>query len=74
MDSIITYSDCKKTIKRRTESSCVFPPCGKVRNGGKRQYTELLYTKQQVKKTCSLCFANKFKLQENNFKIVQKNF
>ena len=37
--------------------------------------------KQQVenrqikgKKTCSLCFVNAFKFQENMFKIVQKNF
>ena len=37
-------------------------------------------TKQQVKneqvrrkQTCSLCFVNVFKCQENKFKIVQKN-
>ena len=37
--------------------------------------------KQQVKneymkrkQTCSLCFVNAFKFQDNKFKIVQKNF
>ena len=40
-----------------------------------------MITKQQVKneqikrkKTCPLCFVNLFKFQENQFKIVQKNF
>ena len=40
-----------------------------------------MITKQQVKnelikrkQTCSLCFVNVFKFQENNFNIVQKNF
>ena len=40
-----------------------------------------LIMKQQVeneqikrKQTCSLCFVNVFKFQENKFKIVQKNF
>ena len=39
-----------------------------------------MITKQQVKneqikknQTCSLCFVNVFKSQENKFKIVQKN-
>ena len=39
-----------------------------------------MITKQQIKneqikrkQTCSLCFVNVFKSQENKFKIVQKN-
>ena len=39
-----------------------------------------MITKKQVqneqikrKQTCSLCFVNVFKFQENKFKIVQKN-
>ena len=39
-----------------------------------------MITKQQIKneqikrkQTCSLCFVNVFKFQENKFKIVQKN-
>ena len=28
---------------------------------------------RQKKQTCSLCFVNVFKSQENKFKIVQKN-
>ena len=47
------------------------------------KWTALIYRmikKQQVKneqikrkQSCSLCFVNVFKLQENKFKIVQKN-
>ena len=40
-----------------------------------------MITKQPVKNEqikrkhiCSLCFVNVFKIQENKFKIVQKNF
>ena len=40
-----------------------------------------MITKQQVKneqirrkQTCSQCFVNVFKFQENMFKIIQKNF
>ena len=40
-----------------------------------------MITKQRVeneqiirKQTCSLCFVNVFKFQENKIKIVQKNF
>ena len=30
--------------------------------------------KKKRKHICSLCFVNVFKIQENKFKIVQKNF
>ena len=46
-----------------------------------RALVHRMITKQQVKneqikrkQTRSLCFVNKFKFQENKFKIVQKNF
>ena len=45
-----------------------------------REPIHRMITKQQVKneqikknQTCSLCFVNVFKSQENKFKIVQKN-
>ena len=46
---------------------------------GWRALIHRMITKQQVKneqtkkQTCSLCFVNVFKSQENKFKIVQKN-
>ena len=39
--------------------------------GKKKKYKKVESANRQ---TCYLCFVNKFKFQENKFKIVQKNF
>ena len=36
--------------------------------------TDKKKNEQIRKQTCSLCFVNVFKFQENKFKIVKKNF
>ena len=87
IESVITQSGCKKTSKKRTDSSCMLTRSGKkVKKKKKstkswRTLIHRMITKQQVKnqrikrkQTCSLCFVNVFKFQENKFKIVQKNF
>ena len=40
VESVVTLSDCETTIKKRTDSSCVFTCSGKVQKGG--EYTEWL--------------------------------
>ena len=36
VESVTTYSDCKTTSKKRTESSCVFKCSSKVQKGEER--------------------------------------
>ena len=78
VESVNIQNDCKITCKKRTDSSSMFTRSGKVRKGGDWANTQNNYKKQQVKneqlKRKQTCFVKVFKFQENEFKIVQKNF
>ena len=42
VESLITQSDCKTTIKKRTDSYCMLTHSGKVLKGDECKYTEWL--------------------------------
>ena len=49
--------------------------CEKVKSINSQDYEHYVKNEQiRKKQTCSLCFVNVFKFQENKFKIAQKNF
>ena len=46
-----------------------------AKHGQKKRNVKNIKNEQKKRKqTCSLCFVNMFKFQENKFKIIQKNF